>query len=61
MDLVPGRGQQRARAIPLAHRTLTGQRAAFSETIDHCGAVAHCFTHWPKRNPLPRKRTANGQ
>jgi hypothetical protein len=25
-----------------------------SETIVHCGPVAHCFTRWPKATPIPR-------
>jgi hypothetical protein len=29
-----------------------GGEQQFSETIVHCGAIAHCFTHWPKRTPL---------
>jgi hypothetical protein len=31
-----------------------GGEQQYSETIVHCGGVAHCFTWWPKRTPLPR-------
>jgi hypothetical protein len=30
-----------------------GSEQQFSETIIHCGPIAHSFTCWPKATPLP--------
>jgi hypothetical protein len=30
-----------------------GNEQQLSEVIVHCGRIAHCFTRWPKRVPLP--------
>jgi hypothetical protein len=30
-----------------------GSEHQLSEVIVHCGSVAHCFTLWPRRTPLP--------
>jgi hypothetical protein len=38
-----------------------GSDQQLSETIVHCGPIAHCFTRWPKATPLPQRRMASGQ
>ena len=35
-----------------------GSEQQYSETIVHCGGIAHCFTRWPRRPPLPRSGVA---
>jgi hypothetical protein len=35
-----------------------GGEQQLSEVMVHCGSVAHCFTLWPRRTPLPRERIA---
>jgi hypothetical protein len=38
-----------------------GSEQQLSETVVHCGRIAHSFTRWPKATPLPQRRMANGQ
>ena len=38
-----------------------GNAQQYGETIVHCGRIAHCFTWWPKRTPLPRGRIASSE
>jgi hypothetical protein len=32
-----------------------GSEQQLGEVILHCGRIAHCFTRWPKRTPLPSR------
>ncbi|HEY7553038.1 MAG TPA: hypothetical protein VH913_26395 [Hyphomicrobiaceae bacterium] len=32
-----------------------GSEQQLSEVVVHCGRIAHCFTRWPRRLPLPRQ------
>jgi hypothetical protein len=50
----PGRRRWRIERSPGSDRQL-------SETIVHCGPVAHWFTRWPKPTPLPQRRMVSGQ